>query len=265
MTRDGAKIVSQALKRGDIFSVFTSFALNLCDQETGHWKSHSGERRMMYTHCMQKETTQSSRVRAYNFMREELLPDPSTQGTFITEEDVANRIGNISRTPVREAFLLLSAEGLIELVPRHGAYIPPVKYQEIEEVLEFREMIETKAAHDVIANNRVPIEAMQIALEHQARVTGHGAEREFNRWDTEFHLALVRGAGNSLMTKIYSDLRTRQIRMGVRLLLSTQDRQQEVMAEHQAILDALKAHDLSAAIAALSGHILKTAEGLKKI
>lgn len=209
--------------------------------------------------------TQSGRIRAYNYIRDELLPDPAAQGTFITEEDVAARVGGISRTPVREAFLLLGAEGLLQLVPRHGAFIPPVKRQEIEEVLELRAVIETQAIQSVIERGANPVPAMREALSHQARLLDQGAEQEFNEWDTEFHLALVRATGNSLMTKVYADLRTRMIRIGILSLLSTRDRQRQVLREHKRILVALEAGDVQAAIDAMRGHIDTTGTGLKEI
>lgn len=207
---------------------------------------------------------QTGRVRAYNYIRDEVLPNPAAHGTFITEDEVATSVGGISRTPVREAFLLLSAEGLLQLVPRHGAFIPPVRRQEIEEALELRALIETKAVETAIAKNRLPLAAMKDALMHQARVTGEGSEREFNEWDTEFHLALVRAAGNSLMTKVYSDLRTRQIRIGVRSLFATPDRQKKVIAEHERIVRALESGSAADSIAALLGHIDNTGAGLKE-
>jgi len=214
---------------------------------------------------MQSAITQSGRVRAYNYIRDEVLPDPKAHGTFLTEEEVANRVGGISRTPVREAFLLLGAEGLLELVPRHGAFIPPVKRQEIEEALELRALLETKAVEAVVAGDRVPMAAMKEALEQQKRCSGAGLEKEFNEWDTEFHLALVRASGNSLMTKVYSDLRTRQIRIGIRSLWAVEGRQAGVIAEHEAIIEALASGDAARAIAALQGHIDTTRAGLREI
>ncbi|MDQ2140220.1 GntR family transcriptional regulator [Alcaligenaceae bacterium B3P038] len=207
----------------------------------------------------------SGRTRAYHYIRDQVLPDPAAQGTFITEEEVAERVGGISRTPVREAFLLLGAEGLLQLVPRHGAFISPVTRQDIEEVLELRAVIEAQAVHRVIAQGTTPLNAMKEALAHQTRVAGIGSEREFNEWDTEFHLSLVRATGNSLMTKIYADLRTRMIRIGVLSLLATRDRQQQVIAEHQRIVDALASGDTEAAMAAVNIHIDRTGAGLKEI
>lgn len=214
---------------------------------------------------MQKETTQSGRARAYTYLRDEVLPDPAAQGNFITEEEVANRIGGISRTPVREAFLLLGAEGLLELVPRHGAFVPPVRKQEIDEVHELRSLIESHALRSAIAKGKVPIAAMRQALDQQRQVVGEGSERRFNELDTEFHMALVRACGNSLLTKVYADLRTRQIRIGVRSLLASEDRQQSVIAEHEAIMAALESSSPERALSALQTHMDVTASALREV
>lgn len=210
---------------------------------------------------MQK-VSQSSRSRAYAYIRDEVLSDPALHGSFVTEEEVAARVG-VSRTPVREAFILLAAEGLIDLVPRHGAYIPPVTREEIDDVLQLRAFLECKAAELVLARGRAPIEAMEAALRGQAECSGDGQEKEFTKWDTEFHLAMVRAANNSLMTRIYADLRARHIRIGIRALMATEHRQDEVMAEHQAIIDALRTGNLEAVNAELLRHIDNTVGRLR--
>ncbi|MBI0382182.1 GntR family transcriptional regulator, partial [Streptomyces albiflaviniger] len=66
--------------------------------------------------------TQSGREKAYAFLKETVLTDPDMQGRFLTEQEIADRIG-ISRTPIREALLLLAAEDLVQLVPKRGAHI----------------------------------------------------------------------------------------------------------------------------------------------
>lgn len=207
----------------------------------------------------------SGRVRAYNYIRDEVLPDPAAHGTFITEDQIAARIGGLSRTPVREAFLLLGAEGLLEMVPRHGAFIPPVRRQEIDEALELRHVIEKRALEVVLSTRRAPLAAMKEALALQEQACGEGFEREFNIRDTEFHMALVRAAGNSLMTKVYADLRTRQIRIGVLLVIADPERRRQVLAEHRAIIEALEDQDLERAYKALRKHIDETSAGLKEV
>lgn len=209
---------------------------------------------------MQKSGS-SNRTRAYEYIRDDVLADPSNHGDFVTEEQVATQVG-ISRTPVREAFVLLAAEGLIQLVPRHGAFIPPVTKQEIDEVLQLRALLEGRSAELVLKEGRPPIEAMESALQRQIECSGEGRERDFSGWDTEFHLALVRAAGNSLMAKVYADLRARHIRIGVRALTATPDRQTAVIDEHRSIIEALRSGEVDNAVQTLLHHIDSTAAGL---
>lgn len=61
-------------------------------------------------------TTTSGREKAYAHLRESVLTDPQMQGQFIKETDLAADLG-ISRTPVREALMLLVSEGLVEPDP----------------------------------------------------------------------------------------------------------------------------------------------------
>jgi DNA-binding GntR family transcriptional regulator len=202
--------------------------------------------------------TESNRSRAYEFLRDEVIPDSAFHGAFLTEEEVAARIGGISRTPVREAFLLLAAEGLLQLIPRHGALIPPVTREEVREVLAFRRLLETDALATLHAEGRLPVEKMQSVLDQQAAAASGGSAREFIELDTEFHLALVSAQGNSLITKVYSDLKARNVRIGMSALVSAYERRAEVLAEHSRILDAMRSGDEAAAVHALRDHLAST-------
>src|ERR687893_1918625 len=122
----------------------------------------------MYTCCMQQV---SGRERAYRHLRETVLIDPAVQGTFLNEVDLAQDIG-VSRTPVREALLLLVAEGLVEMVPKRGAYVPPLSGRQIKELMELRGLLERHAAAVTLATGTVPLAAMREALAEQERLIG---------------------------------------------------------------------------------------------
>ena len=62
---------------------------------------------------------------AYAHIKERLLDGRFAGGTLLSENDLAQRLG-VSRTPVRHAFALLQAEGLLELYPKRGALVVPV-------------------------------------------------------------------------------------------------------------------------------------------
>jgi DNA-binding GntR family transcriptional regulator len=198
----------------------------------------------------------SGRERAYRHLRETVLVDPAVQGTFLNEVDLAQDIG-VSRTPVREALLLLVAEGLVEMVPKRGAYVPPLSGRQIRELMELRTLLEQHAASVTLAGGSVPVEAMRAALSEQQRLlTAEPCDaREFIEWDRRFHQSLVDAAGNELIARTYAGLRTRQVRVGVAALFRATDRQRAVCGEHARILDALDAGDEAAAHAAISEHL----------
>ncbi|MEU8823691.1 GntR family transcriptional regulator [Streptomyces sp. NPDC048636] len=200
---------------------------------------------------------QSGREKAYAFLKETVLTDPDMQGRFLTEQEIADRIG-ISRTPIREALLLLAAEDLVQLVPKRGAHIAPLSGREITELMELRGIVERHAADRAIAAAKVPVAELTGLLERQRRLTGPDQAKEFIAVDHLFHATLVAAVGNQLLNRHYEGLRSRQIRAGVVALYNQTGRQEAVLCEHRAILDAVASGDAEAARAAISGHLEST-------
>ncbi|HEV7907048.1 MAG TPA: GntR family transcriptional regulator [Pseudonocardiaceae bacterium] len=199
----------------------------------------------------------SGRDRAYEFLKDVVLADPDMQGRFISEQDVADRIG-VSRTPIREALLLLAAEDLVQLVPKKGAYVAPVSGREVAELMELRGMVERYAAERVLSAGIVPLDRMRAAVERQRDLRGESDARQFIDVDREFHLELVAAAGNDLLTKMYEGLRARQVRAGVVALFRVVGRQDAVLDEHEAIVAALESGDVEAATTAITSHLEAT-------
>ncbi|WP_237047576.1 GntR family transcriptional regulator [Lentzea guizhouensis] len=207
---------------------------------------------LWYTCCMQVADSLSGREKAYEFIKDTILAAPEMQGRFISEQDVANQIG-VSRTPIREALLLLAAEDLVQLMPKKGAYVAPLSSRQITELMELRGVIERYAAERTMAEGTVPLETMKAYIEEQ-RVQQHDA-REFIDVDRQFHAVLVSATGNELLTKTYEGLRARQVRAGVVALFRANNRQQAVIDEHNAIVAALESGDVGAATAAITAHL----------
>ncbi|MFC0116086.1 GntR family transcriptional regulator [Kibdelosporangium aridum] len=197
----------------------------------------------------------SGRERAYDFVKHELLTDPGMQGQFINEQTLADQLG-VSRTPIREALLMLAAQQLVELVPKRGAYVAPMSGRELTELIEARGVIERHAATFAIQD--APIAAMRDALAAQHLLRGTAQAKEFIEADTRFHAALVRSTGNEILTATYEGLRYRQMRAGMIALANVPGRQDSVLNEHAAILEALADKDVERAREAIDGHLRET-------
>jgi DNA-binding GntR family transcriptional regulator len=196
----------------------------------------------------------SGRDRAYQYLRGTVLSDPAVSGTFINEQAVATEVG-ISRTPVREALLMLAAEDLVQLVPHRGAFVAPVPGREIAEMMQARGVIETWAAATSLAAGNAPVAAMAAVLEQQRAIVDRGDAKEFIELDSQFHALLVAAAGNSVLGRLYDNLRAKHVLLGIVALQRSETRRQDVLVEHQAIVDGLSTGAPEAAEKAILGHL----------
>lgn len=206
---------------------------------------------------------ESGRERAYRYLRARLLQDPSLAGTFISEASAAEEAG-VSRTPVREAMLMLEGEGLVQLVPRRGAFIAPPSPTVIREVLEAREALETWATRLVLSRGIAPVATMQACIDRQKNdLQGrHDTDREFISIDSEFHMALITTSENQMVQRMYEIARMRHLHIGVAAIQRYPARRTEVIREHQAIVDALAAGDEGRALEAVRAHLQATHRSL---
>ncbi|TCC05656.1 GntR family transcriptional regulator [Kribbella soli] len=196
----------------------------------------------------------SGRDRAYQYLRGTVLSDPAVSGTFINEQVVATEVG-ISRTPVREALLMLAAEDLVQLVPHRGAFVAPLPGREIAELMQARGVIECWAASTSLAADAAPVEAMTSVLEQQRAIVAQGDAKAFIELDSQFHALLVAAGGNSVLGRLYENLRSKHVLLGVVALQRSATRRQDVLAEHQAIVDGLAGGDPAAAEKAILSHL----------
>lgn len=188
----------------------------------------------------------------YEYLRTELLSDPELPGTFINEQDVALSVG-VSRTPVREALLMLSAQHLLQLVPHRGAFVPMLTGEQFNHVFAAREMIEKWCAHDVIARGCPPLEEMRDTLATQRELTSD--PKAFIEADRDFHAALIAASGNAVLVDMYEALHMRHVLIGLTAIRRAGVELSEVILEHEAIVDALASGDVAAVDAAIEAHL----------
>ena len=90
---------------------------------------------------MPRTTSASATEQAYRHVKSRVLDGSLPGGSMTSEGEIAEQLG-VSRTPVREAFLRLEAEGLLRLYPKRGALVVPVAPGEADDVLAARLLVE---------------------------------------------------------------------------------------------------------------------------
>ncbi|HEV7864628.1 MAG TPA: GntR family transcriptional regulator [Acidimicrobiia bacterium] len=200
--------------------------------------------------------------RAYAHTKERVLDGTYPGGTLITEGDVSAAVG-VSRTPVREAFLRLQAEGLLRLYPKRGALVVPVSAREVDDVMEARALVERFAVEKVIASATHPEVGARLAdsLARQRRL--RKSPEPFTEADRDFHGLLVAATGNQVLVDLYALLRDRQLRMGVSALARDPGRTDTILEEHAELAGAIAAGDRDGALTCVARHLHGTEVALR--
>lgn len=164
-------------------------------------------------------------------------------GTDHLESELATALG-MSRTPVREAVLILEAQGLLEVRPRKGVRICPLSPDDMAEIYDVLTELESLAAHNAATQgytatelNRLSqaIDAMDNALEMNDR-------EGWAQADDRFHTELVRLGGNSrvqIIAAMMSD-QVRRARTFTLYMRPTPDRSNK---DHRGVYEAIESGD----------------------
>jgi len=196
----------------------------------------------------------SAKDRAYAFVKERVLDGAYGGGRMLSEGEVCEELG-VSRTPVREAFLLLEAEGLMRLYPKRGALVLPVSADEVRDVMETRLLIERHTAQQVARHGPDLGQELGALLQRQEKLLAKGDHLGFADADRRFHGTIVAAAGNAILTGLYDSLRDRQRRMSATTAARSPEIAGRFLDEHRGIADALARRDPEAAAARVEEHL----------
>ncbi len=192
--------------------------------------------------------------RAYAFVKERVLDGTYPGGELLSEGEVAEALG-VSRTPVREAFLLLESEGLMRLYPKRGALVVAVSADEIRDVMETRVLVERHAAERIARQGPDVSDELGALLDRQEALVARGDRTGFVEADRRFHRTIVGAAGNAVLTRLYDSLRDRQRRMSATAIARDPALQRRFLDEHRGIAAAIGRGDPQAAGDLVKAHL----------
>jgi DNA-binding GntR family transcriptional regulator len=207
----------------------------------------------------------AAKDRALDYVKSQVLTGAFPGGELISEGEVASALG-MSRTPVREAFLRLEAQGLLRLYPQRGALVVPVSSEEARAVIEARLLLEQFAAGKVVGRGPAVCEAvferLSAELQRQREAAAKPDWQEFLDADRAFHRVTLEESGNRILSDFYSSLRDRQMRMTGDSVMRDRQRMTTILDEHRVIAEALRDGDLNGARDAVQTHLTSTARAL---
>jgi DNA-binding GntR family transcriptional regulator len=203
--------------------------------------------------------TRSAADTAYLTVKELIISGELPGGELVSEGEIATRL-EISRTPVREAFLRLQVEGWMRLYPKRGALVVPIAVGEAESVVDARRLVEAGSVRafvgDADARARV-VEELRDNLRIQDKLAVDGTAAEFSAADADFHRTVVRAGNNSLLDAFYDGLRERQRRMTAASLTRDPGQISRIVDDHRRLADLIEAGDADEFERAVEQHMLR--------
>ncbi len=209
--------------------------------------------------------TQSRTNDAYDRLHADILSNQLPPGYQATEPEIAARLG-MSRTPVREALIKLEAEGLVELIPRHGARILPISTRDMEEIYEVLSVLEPQAAA-ALARRKLPPESLGPLRQTVTDMRAALKDGDLDRWaaaDDAFHRTLLALHANRRMMNVASVLYDQAHRARM-VTLRLRDLPEQSTKDHEDILAALERGDADAAQQVFAQHRGRAARELLSI
>jgi len=207
--------------------------------------------------------TASAVVRAYAPVHAAIVSGALAPGTLITEGEVAERLA-LSRTPVREAFLLLASQGLLTLHPKKGAVVVAVDDAQTAELVQARIMVESTAVRLRAArpHDPDPLRAdLDAILTTQREAAASGDALAFARADHAFHSRVVAESANRVIDDLYARLGPRLELLTHRVVSRDGAALGDFLDEHTALAEHAVAGRAREYEAALADHVERRHSG----
>ena len=206
-----------------------------------------------------KKSTDDFTREAYAGIRRMFFVNEITPGQKISYGDLAKRLG-MSTTPVIQALKKLEDQGLVRHEPNRGYYTENISLQEIIEIYEFRELIETSLLPKTVAGiNTKKLKTLKKALDSHLQAVRDIYLKERLLRDMEFHLVLAGLSGCTIRIntlKSLFDLLYLKYRGNVIFVTPMET----VDSEHIDVYNYIAASDLDGATRILKQHIVNVKE-----
>jgi DNA-binding GntR family transcriptional regulator len=190
----------------------------------------------------------------YTALRKSIINLNLAPGTAISEKEIAGRY-QVSRTPVREAFIHLSQEGLVQVIPQKGTLVSLIDLNRVNQEFFLRVNLEL-AVQKLFLNNSRPehFARLEELVEAQTNALSQKRYQEFINYDDAFHGVFFEAAEQELSWEVLETLCGHYYR--IRLLsVWFQDIAQDIIRQHINLVNALREKTSDRARELLKDHL----------
>ncbi len=203
------------------------------------------------------ERPKSLRELALEHLRESIVNGALKMGQTLSERSISEELG-VSKSPVREALAQLRDEGLVTIEPQKGARVFSLSVNEVVQICDFRQVIETAALELAYARNPGALaDDMDDVVRKMETARKKGDMRKYLSLDTQFHQLIFLHCGNDYLSSSYNRYVGKIA--ALRTHLSHLPKHTELsFDEHKRIAAAVRGGDLAEVRRLLAEHIDRT-------
>lgn len=203
-------------------------------------------------------------MQAHAWIRRAILSLELQPNAALSEKELSTRFG-ISRTPVREALIKLSDEGLVDIFPQRGTYVSPIRVKEVTEAQFIREALETAVARTAAEKANDAFKArLRENLAEQRVAMESGRLEDFMRLDEAFHRAFSEFASLPRAWHVIQNVKGQLDRVRY-LSLPHPGHVTHLYEQHKAISDAVQAGDPDAAADHMRHHLREVFKSIDEL
>jgi DNA-binding GntR family transcriptional regulator len=196
---------------------------------------------------------------ALELLRERIRSGELAPGQRLALEDLTRLLG-MSATPIREALRLLQADRLVDYRPHHGVVVTEPSPEVTLEIYRIRSLLEPLAAELAVADlpdgRLAELERLHAAL---ASAVSAGRGKRISEVNASWHWTLYESANSTYLNDF---IRRLWEGFAWRTMWAIPGRAEQSLREHEAMMDAIRARDASAAAVRMREHIESGVETL---
>lgn len=192
--------------------------------------------------------------RIADILRQKIISGEYPLGMQLSEKEIGQEL-DVSRTPIREALLLLQMEGMVTILPQSGTFVFKPSEEDTVHLCNMRNILEAAAIRLAAEiQDKTVFQQLEDNIEESGRWLREGRLEACHGLDTQFHRMLIQASGNPFLIDGYKIISDRLLALR-QLLPLTQKRIASGLKQHKQIVDAIKANDLSLAEAVVHTHV----------
>lgn len=192
----------------------------------------------------------------YEVIKRNIINLNMAPGNRVSEQEISDLL-NVSRTPVREAFIKLSKEGLLYALPQRGTYISYIDLGIVEDARFIRESLEKSVLK--IATERFPDEVLDVLEDNintQKKLIKQKLFFEFLEMDEDFHKTIFSGCNKERTWSFIEQINSEYKRVRMLTFIADID-WKNVIEQHIQIVDSIRNHDEQIGQEIIGNHIQK--------